>query len=877
METEETNSSYVCMKKLLNTPVSNIPTPNSIKNNNDIQDNKSETNTTKYNCLRKLLISPVVTHHDTLNLDVQGRNLKLQAEPTTESDRTQKNKRKRHHVQHCAAINCKKNRFENPEMSFFRFPRDEERSKRWKINSRREDISRKSANELFNGTVLCSAHFEDSQFSSARKNRLKKTAVPTLFDVPNPPKSVTLSSKHAPKLRQTPNETSSTIENHFRSTHTHTNSQSKKLMFKSDDVKLLKKKLDCQRKRIKRLQTKPKFRSQKDEVRNIKELARNYFQNNNAYYFFCKQLDLSLSKGNRWSVRDKSFALSLLHASPKAYRILQKLFYLPSVDTLRNTMKKIDIYPGFPKKILSAFKCKVQHMSEAEKLCVLVFDEVSLKTCINYNVEKDYIEGLEDFGEILEKNGDTPAGYASVFMARGLIHSWKQPFGYVLTASTIRSADLLTMVDEALKQLKFIGLTVKAIICDQGPNNMAMLKTKSITPEKPYFSFENDKIFVFYDPPHLLKNIRNNLLRHDFYFSTGIASWKVICDFYAQDEKLQSYKYAPKLTKKHLSLPIFSRQRVCYAVHTLSHSVSKGIGAMSIMGLLPPTAMATSKFCEYFDTLFNIFNSSGAKTSAMYRHPISNESSHMQKLIELQNWLTTLEYGSENRRKTAQSLPCVAGWISNCTALQMLVKETVNVVPGVNYILTSRINQDCLENLFSVIRGKGGQRDDPNPEQFRLALRQVMVEKILLTSPNSNCQDDIDHFLLNLSSGNNVSGKRVQTVDLVTEDPDIEPRYMVNIVRSCEMNELVQLENIIAYVSGYIIKKLQKYLCKECLLPLEESQSTRARHLIFIEQKEFENCSHGGLKKPSSKFVEVIGLFEAIFQTYFSDSMRKKK
>ena len=111
METEETNSLNVCMKKLLNTPVSNIPTPNSIKNNNDIQDNKSETNTTKYNCLRKLLISPVVTHHDTLNLGVQGRNLKLQAEPTTESDRTQKNKRKRHHVQHCSAINSKKKLF----------------------------------------------------------------------------------------------------------------------------------------------------------------------------------------------------------------------------------------------------------------------------------------------------------------------------------------------------------------------------------------------------------------------------------------------------------------------------------------------------------------------------------------------------------------------------------------------------------------------------------------------------------------------------------------------------------------------------------------------------------------------------------------------
>ena len=39
-------------------------------------------------------------------------------------------KSKRHRVQHCAAVNCKRNRFDNPELSFFKFPKDEERSKR---------------------------------------------------------------------------------------------------------------------------------------------------------------------------------------------------------------------------------------------------------------------------------------------------------------------------------------------------------------------------------------------------------------------------------------------------------------------------------------------------------------------------------------------------------------------------------------------------------------------------------------------------------------------------------------------------------------------------------------------------------------------------
>ena len=44
---------------------------------------------------------------------------------------------------------------------------------------------------------------------------------------------------------------------------------------------------------------------------------------------------------------------------------------------------------------------------------------------------------------------------------------------------------------------------------------------------------------------------------------------------------------------------------------------------------------------------------------------------------------------------------------------------------GVKYLLTSRLNQDCLENLFSIVRAKGGARDNPNAAQFRVALAEV--------------------------------------------------------------------------------------------------------------------------------------------------------
>ena len=58
---------------------------------------------------------------------------------------TKTKKSKCHRVQHCSAVNCKRNRFDNPELSFFRFPKDAERYQRWKVNTRRDDIKKKTA------------------------------------------------------------------------------------------------------------------------------------------------------------------------------------------------------------------------------------------------------------------------------------------------------------------------------------------------------------------------------------------------------------------------------------------------------------------------------------------------------------------------------------------------------------------------------------------------------------------------------------------------------------------------------------------------------------------------------------------------------------
>ena len=80
------------------------------------------------------------------------------------------------------------------------------RSKQWVINCRRADLDNLSVERLNKSHRLCAAHFEDSQFMNFHKDRLIWNAIPTIFDVPNPPPQLELKRKMVKRkvIRQMP-------------------------------------------------------------------------------------------------------------------------------------------------------------------------------------------------------------------------------------------------------------------------------------------------------------------------------------------------------------------------------------------------------------------------------------------------------------------------------------------------------------------------------------------------------------------------------------------------------------------------------------------------------------------------------------------------
>ena len=112
-----------------------------------------------------------------------------------------------------------------------------------------------------------------------------------------------------------------------------------------------------------------------------------------------------------------------------------------------------------------------------------------------------------------------------MFMLKGLACKWKQPVGYFETSSTL-SADLLkNLLLKCIKIASENHLIVKTIICDQGSNNQSMVTKLGASVSKPYFMHNNNRVIVFCDPPHLLKNIHDNLKKVRF------QSWRERCCF----------------------------------------------------------------------------------------------------------------------------------------------------------------------------------------------------------------------------------------------------------------------------------------------------------------------------------------------------------
>lgn len=140
-----------------------------------------------------------------------------------------------------------------------------------------------------------------------------------------------------------------------------------------------------------------------------------------------------------------------------------------------------------------------------------------------------------------------------------------------------------------MDELHNIGLRVIVTVCDQHLTNCsAILNLKKETDfnfkrndiENWFVGFsviDGEEVVPPFNVPHLLKGLRNNLLKYDAYFlmngQAKIASWRHIQKLYEFDIVDQNTRMLNKVTDHHIYRDQMQKLKVKNAAQIFSHRV----------------------------------------------------------------------------------------------------------------------------------------------------------------------------------------------------------------------------------------------------------------------------------------------------------------
>ena len=211
------------------------------------------------------------------------------------------------------------------------------------------------------------------------------------------------------------------------------------------------------------------------------------------------------------------------------------------------------------------------------------------------------------------------------------------------------------------------------------------------------------------------------------------------------------------------------------------------------------------------------------------------------------------------------------------------------------YLITCRLNQDPLENLFAILRNRSGHNSNPSAMEFRRNLQYAMTANLMKPPTGTNCEiDDTNSLLLTIPNQNKIQNNENQNNDneinasIVEKNIEIwlQSEYMIrfesasltvedNYIKNEPIFSLSTLEECsIRYVSGYLAHKcLIKFDCSNCLASLVKSnEKVEITNELLIFWKAYHTSNDnelGNLRAPSDEFYSVMTLAYKIFNIEF--------
>lgn len=279
------------------------------------------------------------------------------------------------------------------------------------------------------------------------------------------------------------------------------------------------------------------------------------------------------------------------------------------------------------------------------------------------------------------------------------------------------------------------------------------------------YEIDGNKIIHCFDPPHILKTLRNNLqtknLKHfvdcaydpdrklDSYRTDkeATASWEDIKDFYDFDSK-NSCRLVPKITKNHID-PEKEKMKVVNAAQVFSRSFGSVLLFCSQRHLLPKDCSGTAHLLLFINDLFDSLNGGGKPVPNTFRGCITEDNkakyfefweyaiSMLEKMV-----FVDIDTGLTNNRSSV-----IQKTISTIKGYMEITRLCLSL--GCKAVAIRQMNQDGLENFFGSVRSVCYNPNAVISPQFRSGYTTIVLNN--LTSKHSiagNCEEDDNTSLL---------------------------------------------------------------------------------------------------------------------------------
>ena len=423
----------------------------------------------------------------------------------------------------------------------------------------------------------------------------------------------------------------------------------------------------------------------------------------------------------------------------------------PCIRTLTKKLENFKFSSGIiSNEVYEFLKIKIRQFDkDIYKDCMLVLDEMSITPGSFYDTSTNSFIGnvtLSDHDET------KTATHALVFMLAGLGARWKQVVRYDFTGDSVNGIHFKPVLNNIILKAESIGFRVHAITSDMGPANQAMWRAYGVNVSR-YSQISNScthpadsmrKLYFYADSPHAFKNTKAGFLRNKiitipdnfvvkYALPSNIADSEHIKDVLTEDKDID-LKLAPKLREEYLDgSNHFQKMRVSNATRVFSREVSSALQYLN-NDCPSNTRLTTAWFIDFLARWFHIMGSRNVSIALSNQIPEKRTevTEFLNESIEL---FRNMKVGQDKKWKPFQS----ALLISTRSVLD-LSDDLLN--KGFTFFLPARLTQDCLENLFSIVRLKNVI---PNALQFKNNLKLIRISQYMKNVRKAITKKTIDN------------------------------------------------------------------------------------------------------------------------------------